>query len=314
MLNRRQIREKVMKALYAFFQSDNSDVRAGEKELFRSIDKVYEIYLYYLSFACSLKDFVENFIEERKLKHLPTEEDLNPKLNFVQNAVIRKFEESEELQNLLNQYQISWTGQDEIFRKVYFSFRNDREYRRYLNIENPEIEEDKNILHYLFDEFIMKSEQIGQLFEERSIYWLDDIGIMQEGVLKTIRSCKADSPVKILPLLKEPEEERKFASDLFRKTILHNQAYETEISRKTQNWEVERVAKMDMILMKMAICELTEFTQIPVKVTLDEYIELSKWYSSPQSKTFINGILDKIVLEYKQDNKIKKSGRGLQET
>jgi transcription antitermination protein NusB len=312
--NRRHIREKVMKALYAFFQSNNADVRAGEKELFHSIDKVYELYLHYLSFLVSLKDFVEGSIEERKLKHLPTEEDLNPKLNFVKNSVIRALEQSADFQQLLNRNKINWIGFDETLRKVYFSFRNDLEYRKYLELKSPLVEDDKNILQYLLEEFVFKSEQIEQLFEERSIYWLDDIELMQKGVLKTIRSFKENQPIQFQPLLKDPEEEKSFASELFRKTILHNHAYETEIAGKAQNWESERVAKMDMILMKMAICELTEFTQIPVKVTLDEYIELSKAYSSPQSKTFINGILDKLVIEYKKNNRIRKTGRGLLET
>ena len=314
MLTRRHIREKVMKALYAFFQSNNSDVMAGEKELFHSIDKVYEIYLYYLSLSVALKDFIEAFIEERKLKHLPTEEDLNPKLNFIRNSVISAFEHSAELNQLLNKHKINWVGFDETLRKIYFSFRNDTEYRKYLNLTEPDLEADKQILHYLFEEYIFKSEQIEQLFEERSIYWLDDIELMQKGVLKTIRSFKEKNSLQLLPLLKDPAEEKSFASSLFRKTILHNQSYESEIASKTQNWEVERVAKLDMILMKMALCELTEFTQIPVKVSLDEYIELSKDYSSPQSKTFINGILDKIVIDFKRNNRIQKTGRGLLET
>ncbi|MBX7202647.1 MAG: transcription antitermination factor NusB [Bacteroidia bacterium] len=313
MLNRRHIREKVLKGLYAFFQSNSTDVIAGEKELFLSIDKVYELYLYYLNFAISLKDFVAEFIEERKQKHLPTKEDLNPKLNFINNRLIQAMEGSSELHDLFNRKKINWSGFDETMRKVYFSFRNDSIYREYLHIAAPTLEDDKRILHYLFEEYIFKSEQINQLFEERSIYWLDDIELMQAGVLKTIRSQKEDGDVRIQPLQKDSAADRQFASELFRKTILHSQAYEVEISRKAQNWESERVAKMDMILMKMAICELVEFTQIPVKVTLDEYIELSKAYSSPQSKTFINGILDKIVIEYKRENKIKKTGRGLLE-
>lgn len=302
-----------MKALYAFFQSDNTNLPAGEKELFTSIDKVYEVYLYYLSFIIELRDFVENFIEERKQKFIPTEEDLNPKLNFVNNRLISLLAKSHALHQECKKHKILWSDQQDLFRKIYFDFRNEKTYRDYLEKKEPEFDDDRDILIFLFAEFIFPSEIIIQFFEEKSIYWLDDIGIMQKGVLKTLRSLKQEGieEIKLLPLIKEADEDRKFASDLFRKTILHSNFYDSEIASRAQNWEIERVAKMDMILMKMAICELTEFPSIPVKVTLDEYIELSKDYSSPQSKTFINGILDKLLIDYRRENKIQKAGRGL---
>lgn len=304
-----------MKALYAFFQSENTNPAAGEKELFHSIDKVYEIYLYYLSILPELKHFIQQFLEERKLKHLPTSEDLDPKLNFVNNKLIKAIEENQSLQDQCKKLKIHWNDQEEIIRKIYFDFRNTPTYRDYLEPSAPDLAADKDILVYLFTEFIFPSVLVIQLFEEKSIYWLDDIEIMQRGVLKTIKSIKANSTesFELLPLIKEAKEDRQFASDLFRKTLLNSAPYEKEIAEKAQNWEIDRVAKMDIILMKMAICELTEFPSIPVKVTLDEYIELSKDYSSPQSKMFINGILDKIVADYRRGNKINKSGRGLVE-
>lgn len=315
MLNRRHIREKVMKSLYAYFQSDNTHVAIGEKELFHSIDKVYEVYLYYLLLLPELKHYAEGFLYERSQKKLPTQEDLNPKLNFINNRVIAAIAENDELSQRSTKLKISWDGQQELIKKLYYSFKDEDTFRKYLEMEAPSFDDDKEVLMQLMEQYIFPSEAISQLFEDRSIYWLDDIELMQAGILKTFKGISEENPerFKLQPLHKEAEEDRKFASELFRRTILNSEAYQQEIAKRTQNWEIDRVARMDIILMKMAICELTEFTSIPVKVTLDEYIEMSKDYSSPQSKTFINGILDKIVIDFKRDNRISKAGRGLVE-
>ncbi len=315
MLNRRHIREKVMKSLYAFFQSDNNQVVLGEKELFHSIDKVYEVYLYYLVLLPELKHFAEGFLFERSQKRLPTQEDLNPKMNFVNNRIILAIAGNDELSQKSTKLKISWDGQQELIKKLYYSFKDDDAFRIYLEKDEVSFEDDKEIVMHLFETYIFPSESLAQYFEERSIYWLDDIELMQAGIFKTLKGIPetASENFKLQPLHKEAEEDRKFATELFRKTILHSEEYLQEIAKRTQNWEIDRVAKMDIILMKMAICELTEFTSIPVKVTLDEYIEMSKDYSSPQSKTFINGILDKIVIDFKRDKRISKAGRGLVE-
>jgi N utilization substance protein B len=315
MLNRRHIREKVMKTLYAYFQSKNNQVVIGEKELFHSIDKVYEVYLYYMALMPEIKHFAEGFLFDRSQKMLPTDEDLNPKLNFVNNRIISAISDHSELSQRCTKHKISWDGHEEMIKKLYYNFKDDLQFRAYLEAETTGFDEDKEIIMHLMETFIFPSESLQEFFEERSIYWLDDIHVMQTGILKTIKGIKQDSsePFKLQPLHKEAELDRKFASDLFRLTILKGDEFEKEIARRTQNWEIDRVAKMDVILMKMALCELTEFTSIPIKVTLDEYIELSKDYSSPQSKTFINGILDKIVIDFKKDKRIAKAGRGLVE-
>ncbi len=304
-----------MKALYAFFQSNNTELAAGEKELFLSIDRVYDIYLYYLALLPEIRHFGSQLIEERKQKRLPTEEDLKPLMNFVDNKVIEAVSTHSGLYNLFSKSKISWNAEQELIKKLYFSFKDEDWFRRYLLKETPTFEEDREVVYDILEKIVFQSELIGQYFEERSIYWVDDIEIMQAGVLKTIKGIKEDvmSGFKIQPLHKEADEDRKFASDLFRKTIINSSEFQKEIAKRTQNWEIDRIARMDIILMKMAICELTQFTSIPVKVTLDEYIEMSKDYSSPQSKTFINGVLDKIVADFKRDNKIAKAGRGLVE-
>jgi len=315
MFTRRHIREKVTKALYAFFQSDNHEIAAGEKELFHSIDRVYDVYLYYLSLPAALKHYATNYLEDKKQKKLPTEEDLNPLLNFVENPLIEGLENSSELNRLLNKHKINWTGEQELIKKLYFSFKEEIWFRSYLTKKDASFEDHREVIYEIYEQCLFPSEVIRQYFEDKSIYWLDDIELMQTGVLKTIKGIKQDSPseFRIQMLHKEAEEDRKFASELFRKTIVHSDQYQKEIAERTQNWEIDRIAKMDVILMKMAICELLEFPSIPVKVTLDEYIEISKDYSSPQSKNFINGVLDRLVSDLKRNDKINKTGRGLVE-
>ena len=315
MLTRRHIREKVMKALYAFFQSENSEVAAGEKELFLSIDRVYDIYLYYLAILPELRHFAFQLNEERKQKRLPTEEDLNPLMNFVNNRVIESISANNALNEKLTKLKINWDSEQELIKRIYFGLKDEDWFRGYLLKKETTFEDDKNLVFEILEQKIFPSESIRLFFEERSIYWLDDIEIMQTGILKTIKSIKEEKfeDFPILNLHKEAIQDRKFASELFRKTIVHTNTYQSEIAKRTKNWEIDRIAKMDIILMKMAICELTEFDSIPVKVTLDEYIEMSKDYSSPQSKTFINGVLDKIVADFKREKRIVKAGRGLVE-
>jgi N utilization substance protein B len=315
MLTRRHIREKVTKALYAFFQSDNHEIAAGEKELFHSIDRVYDLYLFYMSLPAALRQFAGNYIEDKKQKRLPTEEDLNPLLNFVENQLIEGLENSSELNRLLNKHKINWTGEQDLIKKLYFSFKDESWFRSYLTKTNVTFDDHREIVFEIYEQCLFPSDVIRQFFEDKSIYWLDDIELMQTGVLKTIKGIKEDKPseFRIQMLHKEAIEDRKFASELFRKTIIHSDEYQKEIAERTQNWEIDRIAKMDVILMKMAICELIEFPSIPVKVTLDEYIEISKDYSSPQSKNFINGVLDRLVNDLKRNQKISKTGRGLVE-
>ncbi len=315
MLNRRHIREKVLKTLYAFFQSGNSDIQVGEKELFHSIDKVYEIYLIYMSLLSEFRDAAETLIHERKQKHLPTAEDLNPSLHFLNNRIVEAVVRNSALNQLLEKNKVNWTGQQDLIRKLFMQFRTESTFVEYLAKADVSFEDDREIVFWIFETIVFPSELIEQLLEERSIYWLDEIELMQSGVLKTIKQIKQENSAffTLLPLQKESDEDRKFAKELFRLTIANSDEFHEEISKRAANWEIERVAKMDIILMKMAICELCLFPSIPVKVTLDEYIELSKDYSSPQSKNFINGILDKIVADFKQDKRIQKVGRGLVE-
>jgi transcription antitermination protein NusB len=313
MLSRRQLRSKCLQALYAYSQSSNSSIAAGEKELLHSIDKVYDLYLYQLSLILEIADFAANRLEEAKLKKLPNPEDLNPNTKFIDNRFIGKLRINKQLHEGLAKRKLSWAGDNELIKRFFNLIKESADYINYMNSETSSFQEDKDLIIKIYKEFIINSEEFEQYFEEKSIYWLDDIELVDSMVIKTLKSFTAtsDESHPLMNLYNDEEEDRKYVIGLFRKTLLNGEEYEKIVADKTKNWEVERIALMDILIMKMAICELLNFPSIPVKVTLNEFIDISKRFSTPKSKVFVNGILDKIIVDFKAKDKIKKTGRGL---
>jgi N utilization substance protein B len=307
MLNRRHLRIKVLQVLYAYFQSNENDFRVIEKELMNSIERIYDIYLYLLLSFEELKDIEEQKIAESKLKSRSTND------RFVQNKVIALITENAELREASEKNKVNWIGDEhrEMFKKIMQQIRESELFFNYMQSETNTFEEDKNFIIALFKAEIANSPLIYNFFEEKSIHWLDDIDLACGIALKTIKQTTEDASITIHPLFKDPEDEIPFVKILLRKTIANDQENVLLIDDLTKNWELDRIAKMDIILMKMAITELQEFNNIPKKVTLNEYIEISKFYSTPKSSGFINGILDKAIDRLDKENKIQKIGRGL---
>lgn len=316
MLNRRYLRIKAMQSIYSFLQVEDGNMNQSEKDLLRSIDRTYDLYLSVLILPCEIADLETNQLEIARNKHLPTKEDLNPNLKFVNNRLIGKIRECQPLQRELNTRKISWQTDNaiDLIRKTWDAMRNWEGYKRYMAAETSTWEEDVEFVMDLFKKHIADSDLFEQYIEEISMHWPGDMNMaVAPAVLKTYELVKPDGELKLSPLYKDPEDDRQFVLDLFRKTIIDNEATSAIIGEKTKNWEVDRIAVMDVILMKMAITELKNFSSIPVKVTLNEYIEISKTYSTPKSRQFINGILDKLVADFKEQGLIRKSGRGLME-
>lgn len=313
MLNRRHLRIKVLQALYAYFQSDEDNYVRTEKELMQSIEKIYDLYIYLLLSFEEIKDIAEHRIEENKKKLRPTESDLNPNTKLIDNLVISKLESSSELRKLSEQRKVNWVGDEhkEMFRKMYLHIRESETYLHHMNSEDRGFEEDKSFAIDLFKNEIANFDLLYAFFEEKSIHWLDDIDLTCSMVIKTIKQMEESQPLELLPLYKPNDDEQEFIRELLRKTISMNDENEKLIDELTENWELERIAKMDILLMKMAITELQIFNNIPTKVTLNEYIEISKFYSTPKSNGFINGILDKAIDRLTKEKKIVKVGRGL---
>ncbi len=307
MLNRRHLRIKVLQVLYAYFQSNGNDFKVVEKELMNSIERIYDIYLYLLLAFEELKDVEEQKNAESKLKSRDTND------RFVQNKTIALIAESSELREAAENNRVNWIGDEhrEMFKKVMQQIRESELFFNYMQADSDTFEEDKNFAVALFKAEIANSPLIYNFFEEKSIHWMDDIDLACGIALKTIKQATEGNAITIHPLFKDPEDEIPFVKTLLRKTIANDQENVLLIDELTKNWELDRIAKMDIILMKMAITELQEFNNIPKKVTLNEYIEISKFYSTPKSSGFINGILDKAIDRLDKEKKIQKIGRGL---
>ena len=313
MLNRRHLRIKVLQSLYAFYQSKSDEYSKLEKDVFNSVERIYDLYLYLLLTFKELKNQAERRIEENKKKILPTQEDLNPSLKFVENRIINLLESNEILRKVSETRRINWLGDEnqEIFRKMFLQIRESETYFEFMNNNLENFEDDLAFAVGLFKTEIANFPLLYNYFEERDIHWLDDIDLACSMVIKTIKSFDPEGKNNIMPLYKDEIDEKEFIRLLFRKTILMDEESEQLIDELTNNWELDRIAKMDIILMKMAIAEFQIFNNIPTKVTLNEYIEISKFYSTPKSNGFINGVLDKAIVRLEKEGKIKKVGRGL---
>lgn len=309
-----------MQAVYAFLQEGPENINIGEKHLLNSLDKLYELFIWQFSFVMELSDFAANRIEENKLKFLPTQEDLNPNTRFIENSFIRQLANNREYKKRVDSYKINWSDEEEIVRKLYNQMRELPEYISYMSADVNNYKADKQIIEDIFLKIIAESELLQSYYEEKNLYWSDDFEISLSMVLKTIKSYQSDwDEFKALPTLLKDEndpggsEDLKFVKALYRKCILHDEEFTTIIARYADNWDVERIALMDTILIKLALTEFFDFPFIPLKVTMNEYIEISKGFSTPKSKVFINGILDKLIDDFKKEGRIKKSGRGLLE-
>jgi N utilization substance protein B len=313
MLNRRHLRIKVLQILYAFFQSKEIDVVKAQNELLLSVERMYDLYLYLLLTIPELKRAAEVNNENRKNKLRPNESDLMPNLKWVENSLVLKIEESKELNKVSSARKVNWLGAEnqEIFRKMFLQVKDSETYFEFMENGLKDFEEDKKFALALFKNEIINSEFLHNYIEDKSIYWLDDIDLCCSMALKTLKTAAPDKEISILSLYKEDDDEKEFILNLCRNTIEMDLENEKLIEILAVNWEVDRIAKMDVLLLKMALVELQTCSSIPTKVTMNEYIEISKFYSTPKSNLFINGILDKAISQLTKEKKIKKSGRGL---
>jgi N utilization substance protein B len=313
MLNRRHLRIKVLQILYAYYNDkDSDDIKLSRKNLLDSIERIYDLYVYFLLSFTVLKDISLTKQEERKKKLMPSKEDLSPNLKFVNNRVIALFSDSLLLKDLSTKRKINWGNDEkkEVFRKIFIEIEKSEVFFEHMDNNEDGFEEDRVFLIQLFKAEIANSPVIYDFLEDENIHWIDDIDLACSMVLKTIKSANKDG-LNILPLYKKNDNEKEFILELLSETIKRDSENEKMIESLVKNWEFERIAKMDVLLLKMAITELQCFESIPTKVTINEYIDISKYYSTPKSNVFINGILDKSLELLTKENKINKSGRGL---
>ena len=284
----------------------------SEKELFFSIDRFYDLYHQMLYFVVDFLKFVRNKIDIARSRKAPTYEDLHPNMKFIDNQFISQIEQNDDLISYLNKRNLGWSEKKDFMKNFYELFVHSDFYHQYMNRDDTSYQDDKSLVMHIYSRLLAGYEPLYQQLEEQSIYWNDEVEVVIQLVLKTFKDWSENQPGggPIPPLFRQ-EEDKDFAKDLLRKTILSYSDYDELIKNNSQNWDLERIAIMDIIIMKMAITEMLEFTSIPTKVTLDEYIDLAKFYSTEKSNVFINGMLDKIIAQLKAENRIQKQGRGL---
>ena len=301
-----------MQALYAFHASPDQTLNQAEKELFHSINKSYDLYHLLLQLLVEVHQYAEDRIELKKKKNIPTQEDLHPNTRFIKNIIIQKVSENKPLRDYLEKKKLNWTDHPELIKKLYNQFIELDAYREYMEKVENSLADDRKIVESFYAEVVVDSDDINQLLEEKSIYWNDDIDFVVSMILKTLQKFKLSTPdfKSLMPLFKD-EEDREFTKALLLKSILNSEEHKEIIKTHLRNWELERVAFIDVLIMELALSEFLYFPSIPTKVSLNEYIDLAKYYSTSKSRTFINGILDKILKTLRDEGRINKTGRGL---
>ena len=314
MLNRRFLRVKTLQAIYAYHQSECSNLPQAERQLLEDIDGLYKLFVYQLSFWVEVKRFAERRIEENKNKHFPTEEDLNPNLKFVNNRILNALDDNRHLMSLEEKYKINWADSREDFiRKMYVKLTETPEYQEYMNNGKDDFSDDKRFIVTIIDTYMAENGLLYDYYSDRDLSFTCDyqlaIYLLWKFVSEMPAAFNADS--KLPPVFKDEDEDKKFAVKLFEKTILHAEEYRELVDANISNWDYNRLALMDKILIFMALTEFCEFHSIPVKVTINEYIEISKFYSTPESRRFVNGMLDTLSTKLKESGKLVKTGIGL---
>jgi len=308
MINRVLIRLKIVQIVYAYYQNGGKNLDTAEKELFFRRTKAYDLYNYLLLLMVEITRQAERKLNAAKSKLLPTKEELYPNMKFVANRFIAQLEINEQLQEFSETQKKTWENESEFVKSLCEKIMASDIYKEYMENESPSsYEEDRELWRKIYKRIIFNNPELDQVLEDQSLYWNDDKEIVDTFVLKTIKRFEESNGSKqeLLPEFKD-EEDQDFARRLFRRTILNADYYRHLISENTRNWDLDRVAFMDVVIMQIALAEILSFPNIPVSVSLNEYVEIAKLYSTPKSGSFINGTLDGIVNALKKDNKLIK--------
>ncbi len=307
MINRVLIRLRVVQMLFSSqHQGEAQSLQKTENELLFSLQKSYDLYHYLLDLLVVITDLYNQRLDTRKAKYLPSDDDINPNTRFVTNRLIASLQKNIDLQKYLTDRPFLWSDHDAFLRNILDTILASETYSEYINNPEDSFEIDQEFWRKCFKQIICNSEELSDLLEDESLYWNDDVDIVLSFVIKTIKRLTVDGENdKLLPMFKD-ESDREFAVKLLRESMLNGVEYRGIIEKYTKNWESERIATMDMIIMQIAVTEIMKFPSIPVSVTLNEYIDIAKSYSTQKSASFINGILDAIVKDLQSEGKIVK--------
>ena len=311
MLSRRVLRTKVVKAVYAHTQCEDITPVASEKNLVLSIDRAYDLYFHLLALVPEIAEYAAERIRIGENKKLPTYDDLHPNRKFIENKVVARLAEDEGLQAELKRRKLSWANHRDLIVALYNALIRQTFYQKYMQSEERSFRQDAQLVSDIYMTMLEEFEPLESALEEQSVLWNDDLGFLLTMVSRTILSMReSHEAIKMLPQFKS-EDDLDYAKSLLRNSIASYDRISLLLDNAMNNWDIERVALMDKIILVTAIAEAENFPSIPVRVTMNEYIDIAKCYSTESSGGFINGLLDKIIARLTDEGKIVKSGKGL---
>ncbi len=307
MINRTLIRLKIIQLMYAFYQNGDKNIETAEKELLFSLSKAYDLYNYLLMLIVAITRYgvtvVEHLEEVNKAAHIKDKVSHR----FIDNKFSMQLEQNDQLEEFKKNQKRSWDNEIAYIKKMYEAITSSDIYAEYMAMESTDYNDDREFWRKIYKNIIMKDEQLDDVIEDMSLYWNDDREIVDTFVLKTIKRFDPanGSAQELMPEYKDIED-REYATRLFRRTILNDEYYRELIARRVKNWEFNRLAYMDIIIMQVAVAEMLSFPNIPVSVTINEYVEIAKWYSTPKSAGYVNGIIDAVAKQLKREGKLAK--------
>ncbi|MEG1717387.1 MAG: transcription antitermination factor NusB [Bacteroidales bacterium] len=312
MLNRRFVREKTVQALYAFYQGGSENAVTCENNMLAGLQKTYELYICQFSFIVALSEYFNEKFSIGKQKFVPSDSDLNPNTRFPDNLAILHIRNSPIFQLKNESYKFNWESKKDILKSVYNDIIRSTIYEEYISSkETPTFTADQDFLCKIFKKKIANNSAFHAFCEEQSIFWICDFDSVSHWVSLSIKGMKENESECLEPAFSKEDEDIQFAKTLLQKTLLHDNEYQKLIFERLENWDADRVAMIELIILKAALTELINFPSIPIKVSLNEYIEVSKRFCSEKSRIFVNGLLNKLASDLTESKIIKKSGRGL---
>ena len=312
MLTRRHIRTKVMQCIFATKHSNNEGITKEVSFLNQSMYNMFDLFIINLNLISALQSKAKEYYKIAQNKHLASDEDKNPKLNFIKNKLLVKIKNSASLEKINNDKKLNiWDFDDEYPSLLWEELQHSEIYNTYISQDETSFDEDKAFIIQMFETVIAPNQKLYEYFEDHKLTWIDDLPIVNTNLVRFLKFIPHYAKDLRFPELFKNEEDREFALELLKTTLLNEEEFSKDIVANTQNWDKDRIASLDYIMLIMACAEFSRFPSIPVKVSINEYLEISKDYSTPKSSTFINGLLDKIVRQYKSENRLNKVGRGL---
>ena len=307
MINRVLIRLKVVQIVYAYYKNSGKSIKAAEDEVFFSLSKAYDLYNHMLLLMVGITHYEADRISFLSMKVRPTESDRNPNLKFINNRFIAQLEQNEQLLKFAEKSKLNWVDNSDLLRRLLDKIIASDVYQEYMASETSSYEEDKELWKKLYKMFIFDNEELDALLEEQSLYWNDDKFVVDTFVIKTIKRFEEEKGAQqqLLPEYKDVAD-MDFARRLFRTTIANAEEYRTLMSGSSKNWDMQRLAFMDVVIMQAALAEILTFDDVPLSVTLNEYVEIAKHYSTAKSGSFVNGLLDSITKKLRQEGRLNK--------